>query len=150
MRNEKIDVVYSSDLQRCVDTANAIMKYHPDLDINFDKRLRERSFGDFEEKPLPKDFDWFNPPDSFESIHDIMKRTKEFFSDIFPKHKNKNVLIICHGGIKRAFLMIMNHEPDEEYNNFIDTDNTSITEFDVREDKNHKMITFNCTKHLGN
>src|SRR5688572_2831663 len=44
---EKVDVLYSSDLLRCVQTAELVAKKNR-VDINKDERLRELSFGEWE------------------------------------------------------------------------------------------------------
>src|SRR5260370_65785 len=47
LANEKIDVIYSSDLMRCIQTAELVTKKNG-LNINSDGRLREISFGEWE------------------------------------------------------------------------------------------------------
>jgi len=39
-KDEQINAIYSSDLNRAVDTAKQILKFHPDLTLILDKRLR--------------------------------------------------------------------------------------------------------------
>ena len=44
----RINVTYSSDLARCVDTAKEILKFHPKTELFLDKRIRERNLGEFQ------------------------------------------------------------------------------------------------------
>ena len=53
LKNEKIDIIYSSDLKRAIQTTKAITKYHPHIKIIKDKRIREFKLGDWEGKPYP-------------------------------------------------------------------------------------------------
>src|SRR3989338_4033624 len=51
LKDEKIDVVYSSDLKRAVDTTKEIIKFHPDTPVHYVKELREASKGIFDGQP---------------------------------------------------------------------------------------------------
>ncbi|MFW5852855.1 MAG: histidine phosphatase family protein, partial [Nanoarchaeota archaeon] len=84
LKDEKIDALYSSDLQRTVDTANEILRYHPKIELKKDKLLRERYFGEFEGKPFGADFDWNNLPDSVETDKQMCDRVREFLEKVYP------------------------------------------------------------------
>jgi broad specificity phosphatase PhoE len=151
-KDEKIDVIVSSDLKRAIDTAGEIIKHHPNLKLKLDKRIRERSLGSMEGKPLPKNIDWNNLPKDVETTKDIIKRAKEFIYDIYKLYKNKTVLIVCHGGTKYAlFSVLFNKSMEEVIEKIIGINkikNASVSVFDIKEDKKHKMHYINCTKHL--
>src|SRR5690606_30559966 len=48
LQNDKIDFIYSSDLDRAADTAKEIAQYHPNAKIEFVENLRERNLGEFQ------------------------------------------------------------------------------------------------------
>ena len=45
LKSEKLDFIYSSDLERAAATARAIVRFHPDIQIEFVEDLRERYLG---------------------------------------------------------------------------------------------------------
>jgi probable phosphoglycerate mutase len=113
LKNEKIDVFYSSDLKRAIMTTEEIKKYHPSKPWIKTPLLRERNFGLFERIAIKKyhkvinsyrleDYE-FRPPFG-ESYHDVMKRARIFFKEIWWKHKNQNVAVIAHGTFNRVFI----------------------------------------------
>ena len=117
LKNVPIDIAYCSDLQRAVETAKTVLRYHPSVPLMIDKRIRERSFGEYEGKPYQKDL--MNPTDSNEtnkkrdslnfkfpqgeSLLDVYERANSFYNDILQKHPNETVLIVSHG----TFLSIL-------------------------------------------
>ena len=50
LKDEKIDLIFSSDLARASDTAKEIAKFHPNVPVKFVKDLRERNYGEFQGK----------------------------------------------------------------------------------------------------
>lgn len=45
LKNTKLDHIYSSDLRRCVDTAEIIRETHPNTPLTFTKEIREVNLG---------------------------------------------------------------------------------------------------------
>jgi len=148
IRNRKIDAIYSSDLKRTVDTAKKILKYHTDLKLNLDKRIRERFMGKLQGNPFPDTWGWGNLPKYVETDKKMCERAKEFIDDIYSKHKNKTVLVVCHGGIKKAFLTTIHNKHFSEFGIWDKINNTSVSEFTIKENGNHKIHILNCTDHL--
>ena len=76
------------------------------IPIIYDDRIIERDFGEFEGKET-KDFDFhgywnYYKNDIYkeaENIQVFFKRIYEFLDDINNKYKDKNVLIVAHGGV---------------------------------------------------
>ncbi|MFP4567555.1 MAG: histidine phosphatase family protein [Candidatus Woesearchaeota archaeon] len=147
-KNYKFDLIYSSDLTRAKDTAKEILKHHEKKELILDERLRERYFGKLQGKPFPKDFDWYNLPSHVESHEAIQKRVKEFFEDIYAQHKNKTVLVVFHGGAKRALISALYENAPQKARELEKPKNTSVTEINIKENKQHELIINNCTKHL--
>lgn len=145
LKNMKIDEIYSSDLKRAVDTSKEILKFHSNLKLRLDKRLRERFLGKYQGKIMPKDFDWENTSEKIEKIENIYERVKEFLFAVYNKHKNKTVLVVSHGGIIMTLLNIIYNTPNFK---LFDVKNTSILEVEITGKDKYKINTLNCTKHL--
>lgn len=148
LKNKKIDTLFSSDLKRTMDTAKEIIRFHPELKIKKDKRLRERYLGKLQGKKVKKDFDWNNPPKDIETNLEMYNRVKGFIDETYKTYKDKTVLIVTHGGTKRAFNIIMNNQPITDFFNAPKFNNTSVSIYEIKEDKKQKIILQNCTKHL--
>lgn len=144
----KIDLIYSSDAQRTIDTSEKILKYHPNLKLNLDQRLREQFLGRIQGRPFPKDWDWTNLPDDCETKEQMCNKAKNFLNDICLKHNEKTVLVVCHDGSKRALLTVIHNKPATEYASWQGIKNTCVSEFDIDKNGNYKVRILNCTKHL--
>lgn len=102
-----IDIVISSPLKRAKQTATIIVSNR--LDIKYDDLLIERGFGNYEGKPIEFDLigkQWdYRLNDSeneIESIQDCLKRAQQFIDKINKEYKDKNILIVSHGGFIKA------------------------------------------------
>ena len=127
LEDEPIDIVYSSDLGRAIDTAKAIVSKHPEVKILNCRELRERSHGIaegltqkqvFDEYPklqqerLKNKFLFKNPKG--ESYLDAQERLKPFVEELRQKHFSHNVLIVSHAGISRILIgLFLNLSPEE-------------------------------------
>lgn len=127
LRNEKIDVCYSSDLNRAMQTAQEIVKFHPSLPIVTDERLRERYFGSFQGQTFPENIDDFTPSDEIETPQAMAIRLNNFLKEISLKHTNDTILIVSHGfTIRTLFTLFYNVSP-EKVTEIEDIKNTSIS-----------------------
>ncbi len=111
IKDIKFDAVYASPLKRARETAEIATdgKYK----IQFDDRLMERSFGDFEGKVVNSwieatgydigDLKLNTNVGNIESVKDILVRTKAVLDDIKSKHSNdETILIVAHGQVARG------------------------------------------------
>ena len=102
---ENIDLIICSPLQRAKQTAEVINKGR-NIKVIYDDRLIERDFGEFEGIET-KNFDFHgywnyyknDHYESAENIQEFFKRVYSFLDDIINKYKDKNILIVAHGGI---------------------------------------------------
>ena len=107
----RLDAVFSSPLKRAVQTASIIGNISEDKILK-DERLLEVDFGKYELKPyghlgLKMTLYWacpqiFKCPESVEDTKSMVRRAESFLLELKEK-KYENVLIVCHGGIIRAF-----------------------------------------------
>ena len=103
--DENIDLIICSPLKRAKQTAEVINKDR-NIKIIYDDRLIERDFGEFEGMET-KDFDFHgywnyyknDYYESAENIQEFFKRVYSFLDDIINKYKDKNILVVAHGGI---------------------------------------------------
>jgi probable phosphoglycerate mutase len=111
LADERVDVVYSSDLWRAYDTALSVAKPHG-LHIQTDEALRERGFGEFEgmtfaqiEVALPEqsllwrkrvpDF----APAGGESLLAFRERITLCVQRLAAQNVGKHIVIVSHGGV---------------------------------------------------
>ncbi|EKD49574.1 MAG: hypothetical protein ACD_63C00106G0013 [uncultured bacterium] len=108
LRNEKIDLIYSSSLGRSFDTAKVIAKYHR-LRVIPSTELVERGFGKLEGMDKKKVIhelgrlkDPVLEPSEGESAYDFEKRVIGFVERIIETDKGKTILIVSHEGMIRV------------------------------------------------
>ncbi len=121
MAAEKIDVIYSSDLKRCKDTAIPLHQSHPDVPFHYDQDLRELSFGRFE--GLPVFFvSWGRRIGSLlnlrapggESWGSLCVRVHQFLNKTFKRYPKGHIVIVTHGGPIRAARQLLTHASTRE------------------------------------
>ncbi len=151
LKDEKIDFIYSSDLARASDTATEIAKHHPNITIKFVEDLRERFLGEWQgknKKQITEHIVGVFPP-SVENSEKLFIRARNFLHKIISKHHKDTVLFVGHNAINKAMIAAITSKDSKEIPLIKNQNNTSISVFEVDEDKNHKIICFNCTKHLN-
>jgi len=102
LKNKKIEIIFSSDLGRCLETSKIINKFL-NVKIVKNKKLRERNFGRLNGKNgkvLREELDIIDlklrAPNG-ESINDMKKRVLDFIKSL-SKKKYDCVLIVSHYG----------------------------------------------------
>lgn len=161
LKDEKIDVIYSSDLKRASRTAEKIAKFH-DCELILDERLREQNKGKYEGVPAEKLWDDFRAsgedilewiPEDGESMGSVKKRVMDFLNEVERRYKNKTVLIVSHGGpigiISRHFHNDLDFDgmPDGDSAKLHKHKNTSVSEY-VFDGEKWNVDTINCVRHL--
>ncbi|MCD4761633.1 histidine phosphatase family protein [bacterium] len=154
LKNEKIDVIFSSDLARASDTAKEIAKYHKGVPLIFVEELREKDLGKFTGKSWSKigNFDELINDDTgsngVETRKNVELRVKKLFDSVFSKYRNSDVLFVGHNGTNKILMRLIMNEANLNHENLEDQHNTAVNIFQIKEDKNHKIHVFNCKKHL--
>lgn len=100
-----IDAIYSSDLKRTIETAQAFRDLHPDVPYFQDARIRECDFGDAT-GTLREENDWeefWSSTDHStiphaETLSDFTARVKAFIDDLRTTPYT-SVVIVTHGGV---------------------------------------------------
>jgi alpha-ribazole phosphatase len=155
---EKIDAIYSSDLSRAFDTAQAIANFHQ-LHINIDSRWRELSFGNWEGmnykqmsanspelfQQWMQDFANISTPNG-ESLKQLADRVKLSFDEIKNKHTDQTVLVVSHSGALQALLSTLLGIDLNRYWQF-KIAQASVSELKIYEDS-VTLNLLNDTNHL--
>ena len=127
LEKKKIEVIYTSDLGRCVQTAEIINK-RLKIKLVKTKKLRERDYGSLNGKPnkeIRKVLDLSNLDEKApegESFNQLKKRVINFLK-LLNKEKFKRILVVTHDEALRAILKC-NTRPDKVY--FLDSLATSL------------------------
>lgn len=139
LRHERLQAIYSSDLQRAMQTAQIIARYH-DLSPIPDADLRELSYGVWEgmsrEEILASE--WaelfekyrqdslhYRPPGA-EYPEQILERSRRVWQRVLQAHEGGTVCLVGHGGSLRALLCVALAAPLESFRR-IRLDNASLS-----------------------
>ena len=98
----KIDIVYTSDLKRCVETAKILFE-HRDIKTILESRLREINFGIYQGQKYSSIQDnYLNDLNkkfpNGESNNDFIKRVISFINDLIDDNNNRTAALVCHSG----------------------------------------------------
>lgn len=150
MKDEKIDEVYSSDLSRACATAEALLRYRPEIRLHVEPRLREINMGIWEAVPMGnviydsydsvklfmKDSpDWRVP--CAETFEEVGKRMYWAIAEIALRHPGKTVAIVSHGVAIRCFLAAAMGVPLHEATDIPLSRNTAVS-----------LFTWDCGKFI--
>ncbi|MET3107720.1 putative phosphoglycerate mutase [Oxalobacteraceae bacterium GrIS 2.11] len=129
LASEHLDLVVSSDLQRAMQTAEAIAA-HKNLDCQIDREWRERSFGGFEgeligslEQRFPVEYAaWrnhdidslfpLNPGtgDHGETVRQFQARIESALLNL-TRYDAQKIVVVAHGGVLECVHRIAQHLP---------------------------------------
>jgi alpha-ribazole phosphatase len=114
---QHVDAVYSSDLERAIETAKIICKSVWHSDLCPDPRLREINFGDWEglsyseiKEKYPdalaeRENDIYkNGPPNGETLEQLSVRVQSMLDELYARHHEQTVLIVAHGGVLQILL----------------------------------------------
>lgn len=118
LKEEKIDFIICSPLKRARQTAE-IINSEKNISIIFDERISERDFGEMEGMSKD-DFDFeafwnYKKNVTYEKAENIrvfFNRIFLFLDEIKKKYKDKNILLVTHGGVSIAVNCYFNEIPE--------------------------------------
>ncbi|MHB0978254.1 MAG: class I tRNA ligase family protein [Minisyncoccota bacterium] len=123
LRGKKIDLIISSPFTRTKETAEVVGKVLG-VEVVSDERIIEINPGkydggdwnEYHETMYAAGPDWFNVTmPGGESLSDVRKRMGEFLYDLENKYKDKNILIVTHGGPAWLLYVVSGlHLPDNK------------------------------------
>lgn len=160
LRNEKIDVIYTSTKKRAQLSAEGINKYHR-LPIIIDERLCEIDAGKWEglhlndiKKLYPEQFySWENEPEKFrapdgESMKDIYNRVKSVLDDIIKDNIGKTVCIVSHGCAIKNMVCYLHGKLVDDIGRFPIGTNMSVNIVAIDDNMKTKFLLENYSEHL--
>lgn len=136
LKDIKFDICFCSPLLRTRQTLNEIIKYHKNLNVIYDDRLKERDYGEITGKPASIcKFRRWNANDEIpykmETIPEMFDRISSFYDDVKKNYKGKNILIVAHSGVGRITHFYFNGKPqDNDYSNF-EIGNAKVMEIEL-------------------
>ncbi len=143
LKDFHFDVVYCSPMKRAQQTANEILKFHQNVPVVFDNRLKERNFGEIEGVKdnnsalytkvwnMNSNFQ----ADGLESVDDMYARISSFYDEIIKKHPNENVLVVAHYGVGRISCCYFCGFPEDKDLNHYVFDNCEFRIFNPKKIK---------------
>ncbi len=152
--NKNINIIYSSPLSRCLDTANLINQFLK-KEIVKDDLLLERDFAQLTNSVHKNiDFNALDTPSEentrlgVESLASVQERTIKFIEKIKDAHRNKIVLVVGHNNpIRMMFAVLLNstyHEILSKYK----IHNCGISVFDIVQGDTTTTETIDDISHL--
>ncbi|MEL7648991.1 MAG: histidine phosphatase family protein [Sedimentibacter sp.] len=155
-----LDLIISSPLKRAYHTAQ-IVRGNKNIEIISNDGFREINLGDFEglrydeiavrsgEELKKIENDPFNNryPNG-ENLFEFYKRVEKSFREVIDSCRNKNTLIVAHGGtIKCIESYIRKFQINKDWMGTV-VKNCSLSCVEVDDDNNIKEIFYNDTEHL--
>ncbi|MBI2476688.1 class I tRNA ligase family protein [Candidatus Uhrbacteria bacterium] len=112
LKDKKIDLIVSSDLERARETAEVISRALGGVEVVYDAALRERHYGVIEGRTLEDLSDDEKKsihsadgrPEGGESLLDVEERIHAALSRHKSTHQYKNVVIVSHGAALRSLM----------------------------------------------
>jgi len=115
-----LDVLYSSTMQRALETAEFVAKGYANCSLQFDDRLREvtnnycdhtaiadndlpRTYSEYWSTERPYSNITLDNPNVETWMH-FRTRVSMFVQDMITKHQEQTVVVVCHGGVIEAVL----------------------------------------------
>lgn len=160
LKNEKIDVFYSSELSRAYETACIVAKHH-NLPVTKVKGLNEINGGQWEnktypeiKKAFPENYNVWNTTigltqcNGGESVEQVQQRVYATIEKIAEENAGKTVFIGFHGMSLRSFLCkVLNLSLDQMHTGSVWASNASITYVDY-ENGVFTLIKHSYDEHL--
>ncbi len=161
LRDRHIDVIYSSDLCRAMQTAAPTARDHG-LEVIPDARLREICGGDWEGRTgeeiaqlYPENYRiwktdvYRSTPDGGESVVEVSVRVNEFLQEILQKHEGKCVAIFSHALAVRSLACQWFGLPLAEIKDVPWLSNASVTVVRYAEDGTPTLEIYGHSEHQG-
>ena len=163
LAKEGIAAIYSSDLHRAVQTANALSKL-VDVPVVTTSAFRERHVGvlegltfDESKASFPKDYyalvnrNIHHIITAGESYRQLLRRTTSELRAVLSKHSGQRIAIFSHTGaicFLTLHLMGAIHRTTKQ-TPWIVTSNCGINRFEFRGPRNVRVLAINDTRHLA-
>jgi len=143
LKSAPLQVVACSPLKRARQTADCILKSHPDAQFMIIEEFAERNVGVYEgltgeeiqqrypelwQRQSVKQLD--DAPYGGETIREFDARVERGMVKLKEKYNDKTVLIVCHGFVSRSINRIAHGTALEEMDSFL-LDNCQIARYEI-------------------
>ncbi len=158
LKIENIDIIYSSDLERALNTAE-IIGSQINKPVIVSKSIREINFGIWEgltkkelrEKHEDKHDIWLKSPNELElegaeNLNTLKDRAMKWINNIIKENPGKNIAIVSHSATLKVLLLGILGIPLSHYKN-ITISNVSLNIIEYR-DYNKVLVKLNDVSHL--
>ncbi|MGI8638523.1 MAG: histidine phosphatase family protein [Pyrinomonadaceae bacterium] len=162
LAKEQINVIYSSDLYRAVQTAAPLAELL-DLPINKNSAFRERKVGVLEGKTFDESKAQF-PKDYYalinrnihhvitegESYRQLLRRATKALHEVIRTHQDEKIVIFSHTGAICFLTLYLLGAIDRKTKTtpWLITSNCGINRFEIRNRSNIRVLALNDTRHL--
>ncbi|NLK44653.1 MAG: histidine phosphatase family protein [Tissierellia bacterium] len=156
--DENIDIIFSSDLSRALETAEIIssMINKPVVES---KEIQEINFGPWEgltlaeiQKKYKEEYlIWMKKPDKFklegaETLDNLKNRVMKYVEKVLIENKDKNIAIVSHNATLKIIILNLLGMGNAFYKN-ISLNNVSLSIIECRQ-YNNVLTLLNDTSHL--
>jgi len=159
LRAVPFDVAYSSDLSRVTKTVEAILKYHPRVELQKQEELRERYMGEYQGKAMTKGMKLAARNDStVEPADDFISRvvswwteTLQRIADAEARETPYHILVTSHGGVIGTLVKTLIQSGRAKLTKGVviwRCYNASITILEVEHDKKATVLQYSAVDHL--
>ena len=152
-QNTHLDAIITSDLRRAVQTASCVARYH-NITPQKEPLLREQHLGIYQGRPTQEavsggqqESELFIEPPEGESIADLLRRAKKFWTLYAPEFDGKTTMIVSHGVFLNILLLVIFDKPmpDEPPKAL---GNASVTMIQKNSTSQYNAVVLNDTSHL--
>lgn len=134
--NKQIDLIVSSPLDRCKQTAEVIANNK--IDIVYSDSLLGRDHGEFTgvHKSLINFDEYWNynkniQYEKAESVKTLYDRVAKLVEDLKEKYSDKNIIIVTHSGILRILYYYFKGIPEDGVLSEVEIKNCEVYEYDL-------------------
>ena len=157
IKGMNIDVIYSSPIERALNTAN-IIKGDKNIEVITDDGLMEMCFGDYEgrrtDEVMKENPSWdiglimkgntiLSAPNG-ENLAEVRDRVSKTMDRIIEEHRGKTILIVAHGITLKA---LMYYFKDDEVNDEV-MGQATLTKINIDENNNFHIEYKNDNSHF--
>lgn len=158
LKDEKIDIIYASDMLRAQQTAEIIARFHFNTKLTTDQNLRERDSGIYAKQTVFEREaaqqasgigfrDW--RPEGGESLRDVKQRAIAWFKNLRSQSMGKTVLIVSHGFFLYSLLEVVIEDGADVEREEFSMSNAGMTMLEIYSEGRPNVIHINDTSHLG-
>lgn len=115
MAEFSFQTIYSSPLNRALQTAQVIQKHKSSSRIIKDERLMERNLGILQGKAYPKRYAETDLYENMETIDAVSERVKSFLNDLKELHINETIVVVSHGYLIKVMFTLLRNMPLNQF-----------------------------------